>query len=534
MSNQTPETFQTFEPLNVEPAPVYEAMPEMQAMPEAAAPEMAAMPEMQAMPEAAAPTYESMPEFDALPEAPQPKKAKKSKKAKTKKNWFCRIFVFLLSIAPILIYFLLPIKHLTRVEDADGFYYAFENVKFFEHMFNMITGQANTDFFGVLPMHLNSTATIDMAITTIMYALPVGLVIGLIFGFIALCSKKAASYCLRFITGLQFVFSALYAIALILIAAWYDGPEHARMAWTDGIDYSVLIIAGVSFLIYTIASIVKAKWWAVLDLFIFLLTATSVGGVAYGLISNSDVTRNFLTGDANGIYGAITLGLIGADMFFLICGLIGISAKKLYGIDLVRAIFMTAVGGFLVVLSITDIAGTDLKALLLPSIIAAGSAFLMLVIEAITIGVRNSKKKAKKVKVKKEKKAKKVKEAPVVEEAPTQEFVPMEAPVAEEAPIAMPIVEEAPAFVPVAPIVEAPVEPAEPFDAFLVTLSKEEKEEFGALTLKLQKSLPDIPRYETGADNKVFFRRIFVNLGSVRGWVSDELMEKLYQHTVQL
>ena len=394
-------------------------------------------------------------------------------------------------------------------------------------MFGLFTNPdpAHGKLFGILPTHfaadeLNSSV-IAQAITIIMYLLPVALVVCFIFGLVALFSKKAASYCLRFITATQFIFSALLMLALVLIAAWYDGNN---ISWEHGLDYVLAGIAGGTFLIYVIASIVKAKWWAVLDLFIFLLTAASVGSVAYGLISNPDVTKTFLTGE--GIYALPTFILIGADMFFLICGLIGISAKKLYGIDLVRAIFMTAIGGFLLFLSFTQ---EELKNLMLPSIIAAGSAFLMLVIEAITIGARNSKKKAKKVKVKKEKKAKKVKEAPVVEEAPAQEFAAVEAPVAvvEEAPV----VEEAAT---VAPVVEAaPAEPAVPFDAFLETLTKEEREQFGALTIKLQK-FTDIPRFEAGGDNKIFFRRIFVNLGSVRGFIADELMEKIYQYTIQL
>ena len=526
MSTQTPETFQTFETFNAEAVPTYEAMPQM------------------VMPEVAAPTYASMPEFDALPDAPQPAKAKKAKK---NKNWFTRIFAFLLSIAFIAIYCLVPITHLK----SDGSY-IFEKTNYLEHMIGLFTKpmEGAGYLFGLsfLPTHFTqetlNTSVINQAITIIMYLLPVALVICFFFGIIALFSKKAAGFCLRFITATQFIFSALLMIALVLIAAWYDD---GHTSWQDGLDIYLLAIAGASFFIYVIASIVKSKGWAVLDLFIFLLTAASVGGVAFGLISNPDITRDFLT--AEGIYSTITFSLIGADMFFLICALIGISAKKLRGIDLVRSIFMTAVGAFLVVISLTNIAGADLSKLLLPSIIAAGSAFLMLIIEVITIAARNGKKKSKKAKkVKAEKKAeKKVKPAkkakadkkavaavePVAPEAPAQAFVTIDAPIAPAAPAVeeAPVVEEAPEM---AMAVEAaPAEPAEPFDAFLVTLTKEEKEQFGALTLKLQK-MADMPRFEAGADNKVFFRRIFVNLGTVRGMIADDLMEKIYQYTIQL
>ncbi|MBQ8352707.1 MAG: hypothetical protein IJY34_02820, partial [Clostridia bacterium] len=476
MSTQTPETFETF------------ATEEAQAL--------------------------AMPEFEALPDAPQVEETKKPKK---KNRWFCRILAFLLAVAPILIYFLIPIKHLHQ--EGDPAYYVFENVKFFEHMFNMIKDGwgTNKDFFGVLPMHL-SNSTMNLALTTIMYLIPVSLVVCAIFGLIALCSKKAAPYCLRFITGTGFVMTMLYATVMVLIAAWYDPAHHdVSVRWQDGLDFVLLGVAGVSFLIYVIASFVKAGKWALVDLILFLLTAVFVCAVTYGLISNPDLTRDFLTGGAEGnaIYSTITFILIGADVFFLICALIGISAKKLYGIDLVRAIFMTLVGGFLVVLCFLK--GEEFQPLMLPSIVAAGSAFVMLIIEAITIGVRNAKKK-KAAKAAKEAEAAEVaSEFEALEEAPEAEAITFGEVSAEEA-----VAEES------AEAVTA--EEAVPFDPFLEGLSKEERKQFGELTLSLQK-IEGMPRFEAGGDNKVFFRRIFVNLGSVRGLIPDELMEKIYQFT---
>lgn len=491
MSTQTPETLETFETLNTEAVPAEAVMPEV------------------AMPEVVVPTYASMPEFDALPEAPVSTKANK---AKTNKKWFVRIFAFLLSLAFIAIYCLVPITHLK----SDGTY-KFEQTNYLAHMLGLFTSpmEGADKLFGILPTHFTDVngSVINQAITIIMYLLPVALVVCFFFGLVALCSKRAASYCLRFIAGTQFVFSALLLIAMVLVAAWFDGGD---ISWKHGLDPVLVGIAGGTFLIYVIASIVKAKGWAVLDLFIFLLTATSVSAIAYGIVNDNTaaITKMFL--ETNEIYNSLTLIMIAADIFFLICALIGISAKKLYGIDLVRAIFMTAVGGFLVFLSFT--VKTDaysLESLLLPSIIAAGSAFLMLIIEIIAISARNSK--AKKAKAKK---------AVAVEE-PNETFVVIDTPVAPIAPVAEEtVVEEAEAT-----IFEESEE--EVTDPFLLTLTKEEKEHFGALTVKLQK-LPDIPKFEAGADNKVFFRRIFVNLGTLREMIPDELMEKIYQFTIQL
>jgi hypothetical protein len=317
----------------------------------------------------------------------------------------------------------------------------------------------------------------------------------------------------------------LYATVMVLIAAWYDPGHHeVTVRWQDGLDFVVLGIAGASFLIYLIASFVKAGKWAFLDLIIFLLTATSVCAVAFGLVSNPDITKAFLTNN-NDIYATITFILLGADMFFLICALIGISAKKLHGIDVVRAVFMTLVGGFLVVLCLLKAPeDPEFNKLMLPSIIAVASAFVMLIIEAITIGVRNSKKK----KVAKVSKTAAVKEVAEVAIEPTFEATTFAEPTIEVAPIAE--VEETVAEV-VAEV--TPEEEAVPFDAFLETLSKEERKQFGELTINIQK-IAGMPRFEAGGDNKAFFRKIFVNLGTIRGLVPDGLMEKIYQFTIRL
>ncbi len=68
-------------------------------------------------------------------------------------------------------------------------------------------------------------------------------------------------------------------------------------------------------------------------------------------------------------------------------------------------------------------------------------------------------------------------------------------------------------------------------DAFLATLSEQEKEQFSQL---LSKDVGiQLPAYEIGGDNKLFFRQIFVKLGSLRDQIPDGLMEKIYLFTIQ-
>ena len=156
------------------------------------------------------------------------------------------------------------------------------------------------------------------------------------------------------------------------------------------------------------------------------------------------------------------------------------------------------------------------------------------------------------IRASRKKKSKKAADAEPDEKEAIEEFV--EDAYVEEAPVeavAAPVavddyVEEAPAA-PVAVddyVEEAPVEAAAPvvagddygseFDAFIATLTAEERTQFTQIfLLRSENKLPEIPEYQIGGNNKVFFRKIFVNLGSVRARIPDGLMEKIYQFTIR-
>ena len=164
-----------------------------------------------------------------------------------------------------------------------------------------------------------------------------------------------------------------------------------------------------------------------------------------------------------------------------------------------------------------------LAGFLIYGIIAAGAALVMLILESAIVGARRKKAKA----------AKKAAEAEVVEEAPVEEAV-------EEAVVEEPVVEAAPVEEAVAEepaVEEAPAESdayGSEFDAFIATLTAEERTQFTQIfLLRSENKLPEIPEYKIGGDNKVFFRKIFVNLGSLRARIPDGLMEKIYQFTIR-
>lgn len=71
-----------------------------------------------------------------------------------------------------------------------------------------------------------------------------------------------------------------------------------------------------------------------------------------------------------------------------------------------------------------------------------------------------------------------------------------------------------------------------PTDAFLDTLSTEEKVEFSKVFIDKSKGkLPArMPEYEIGGDNEDFFPAIFINLGRFRALLSSGLLRKIYKY----
>jgi hypothetical protein len=43
-----------------------------------------------------------------------------------------------------------------------------------------------------------------------------------------------------------------------------------------------------------------------------------------------------------------------------------------------------------------------------------------------------------------------------------------------------------------------------------------------------------VPEYKVGGDNKDFFCKVFIYLGSLREQIPDSLMEKIYQYSIRL
>ena len=288
-------------------------------------------------------------------------------------------------------------------------------------------------------------------------------------------------------------------------------------------------------------------------------------------------TADFKTGLESGLKGLVFFKIL----LTVICALaifnalvvaIRLQAKKGLAFDLIRYIVQFIVG---VAVCYIAIMSKGVKTFLLFAIVAAGISLLQIVIGIIQNKCKNGKKE-KAMKAPKEKKVKAPKakkEKPVKEVAPVQEPIP-----AIPAPAAAPATAVAPAQstaveIPAEYVVEeyaealpydgGPVEgvalaeevnptftsmPARPvetagydfynsksFDPFIAVLDNQERNQFTEIfILKYKGSMPELPEYVVGGDNKAFFSKFFIYIGQIRERVPDGLLAKIYAHSTRI
>lgn len=446
---------------------------------------------------------------------------------KAKKNVFYRLFALLFALAPIAVYYFLNAT--IFMSGASGLeVYKGKLLDVFLSLFGVKEGgvTAATTLFGFIPM-TTTQGIIGYVVNAIMYMIPIAMVVTVFAAIIALFSGKAAPSIMRFILFINFWMYFGYALSTSLISMYNGG------AFIDSLDLVALAVAGGCLFFYIIASLVKSGARALFGFVVFLFTVASVGAVIYAMMIDVTVFKAII---ADELYKWIALGIIGAYAICLLVGFGGISAKKLCGGDILRCLVMMILGGAFIYLALTNEAASNANYLLYGAI-AAGVAFVLMIIEIIVLAARTKKVEATEEE-EEEIPAETTEEAPaVVEEAATEEPVIeeiVEAVAIEEEPA---VVEEAPAAVEAPVVVEAPAPVEAPVataneeqgDPFLLTLSGEEKAQFVSLFILKSKGDLGLPEYKYGADNSKFFRKIFVNLGMLRAKIPDSLMYKIYK-----
>jgi hypothetical protein len=272
-------------------------------------------------------------------------------------------------------------------------------------LYGAVAGAATTapegKLFGILPSLAGANNT-GLLSTLALYIIVVIMVITVVCAIIALFSGKCAPGLLRFITGANFITYLSYTIWILFVCS--------RSGQAPVYDLYVLGVAGASFLVFFIASAIRAKKHIFLGTLIFLLSLLMTATLALIYIGFTNVVVNkVLNGDMIAII--VTPVIIGLTVINLLVATHSLSVKKVYGADILRTVIMLLIGGFFIFTALMN--ERYFGCIHLAAFVVA-CAVLQLIIQALAVSV--NKKKAKKAK-----KAIAEEEPVVVEEEPVVE-----------------------------------------------------------------------------------------------------------------
>ena len=461
---------------------------------------------------------ETLPETEECTQtnAPAPKKKKKC--------GVCRLFSFLLIAVSVLALFL-PVQVLKGFQP--------ESATLFASLTALFGGGATSSLFNVLPVYTDVADVTGMFAGLVFYALLIAIVCTVLFGLIALLSGNVSLFRVAsffFATG----FGA-YAIC------GYALPAMKGTADALGMDVIMVAIAGLGALLYLTLSFVKkgARAFASLIQFIFTLVF-----VAATVLILKDFTAEVTT--AVGVFGLtsdLALQIIIAVLWVVsLLGAIRLLTKKGLPIDMIRYIVQFIVGALLVYVALT--ANVENGLLFIYALVAAVVSLVQIIFCIMQMNSGKPKKEKKNVKEKgKECECDLPVAQPVsnpVSEYTVEEYaeaLPYDGGPVEGVEIAQ---EVNPTFAE-NPIVPGSVNTAgydfynsKSFDPFIAILNNEERNQFTELfILKYQGTMPEIPDYQVGGNNKEFFCKLFIYLGQYRDRIPDGLLAKIYQFAIR-
>lgn len=381
--------------------------------------------------------------------------------------------------------------------------------------------------FGLLPLFAGGE-TVSVVSGFLVYSVAVVMAITVILAIVALFSGKAAPALARAIAGINSVTYFVYGAWLFLLGN-FNQPI---------IDVIAFGIAEASFLAYFIYSAIRAKKHIFLGTLILILTTVATAAVVLLYVQLTGQIQELV--EAGGTMGLVayivTVAILAITAISYVIALHSLSVKKVYGADIVRTVLLLLIGAFFVFAALMN--EKYFGVIILGGVIAT-CALLQLIVQILAVSANRKKAKKQAAEmVAVEETAKEVVTeddgATLVVEEPAEEAIAEEAPVTEFAPTTPAIEEPTSAPAPAA-TAEYDYYNSRSFDPFIASLSSEERAQFTELfILKYKGEMANVPDYTVGGDNKEFFKKIFINLGSVRERLSDELLEKLYQFAIRI
>ena len=352
----------------------------------------------------------------------------------------------------------------------------------FEHI-----SDAPYKFLSVIPLFTNPKSVLGLAGGLITYVLMLALVIAFIFAIITLIFGKKVKRLAPLAIVVYTWGAALYMIAVTSITCYLP----IKIVF----DTNSIILALIGTLVYLVLMYASlGKKLCILNSVRFFLVLAFTVCLFLAITFDYDLIRKLLA-EAN-FYKIVMVIAIALTLVNVIVASVRASAQKAFAFDFINAVVQLVVAVALIVLSVSSPV-TDVALLVLSSIAAAISLGLLVI---AFVGVKLAKRNAK---------------AEIISDV-------AESGVSEETPV--------PACEPKAEVAaEEDFFAGKQIDTFIATLSVSERNQFAALyLLKDEDVMPEIPAYQIGGDNKLFFEMVFITLGEYRDKIPDELLSKMY------
>ena len=376
---------------------------------------------------------------------------------------------------------------------------------------------SETKMFGMLPVFVNGTGILALSANFALYFLVIAIAVAAICSLIAIFSKKAAPGLVR--TALFLLVGGAFLQTLSILAISNYVPE--LEATTDLLTIAVAAGGAVIYFLLALAKNGKAAWLTAVH---FLLSLVATMLVIFGLMK-ADMVALRASFAATPIYKTVfiaILALLLLNLFISACR--AMSVKGLSG-DIVRHVAQLIVA--LVACFVGYAAEIQSDNYVLFCVLAAVLSAVQIIIATLQL-LDRSKKRGEAATV------------AALADFETEEYVETYAYVG--GPVAG--VELAEEITPTMAAAAAAADGTKPnlatlvgngFDAFMFNLTDKEKEEFIDLyIIRCKGSMPEIPAYVVGGDNREFFNKVFIYLGQYREKISSVLLSKMYNFSMKL
>ena len=434
-------------------------------------------------------------------------KITKTEAPKQKKNVGYRLLALLLLAACAGILFL-PISTFTSA-------WVVEQKALFQSVQDLLASQDK--MFGLLPVFVAGEGILALSANVVLYFFILAIAIAAVCSLLAIFSRKAAPGLVRTTLFLLVGGAFLQTISVLAISSYLAELE----ATTDLLGLAITAGGAVVYFLLALAKNGKAAWLTAVH---FLLSFTASLLVIFGLM-NAEIVALREAFAATPIYKTVLIAVVVLmllNLFISACR--AMSVKGLSG-DIVRHVAQLVVA--LVACFIGYKANIQSANYVLFCVLAAVISAVQVIIATLQL-LDRSKKRGEDATV------------AALADFQTEEYVETYAYVG--GPVAG--VELAEEITPTMAAAAAAADGSKPnlatlvgngFDAFMFNLNDKEKEEFIDLyIIRCKGSMPEIPAYVVGGDNREFFNKVFIYLGQYREKISSVLLSKMYNFSMKL